>query len=489
MSNHMKHWHNVLCPVCQMTLESEADLEKHLLAHHAVQCPICPKKYSDKQGFTEHFKADHDFVCSKCGKDFVTEDDVNKHIETVHTNKCTKCGSVFETRSLLEIHLDENHNYSCPICYKSLKDNSKLEEHIKNNHTYDCKMCDFEGTTETIMENHILEKHFKPNEENLFCCDECNYKSENRDQLLKHYRCKHKENSDDQVEIESVQTANTDERKAKEELRVLKSNFQRLEVLFKNSVEEVKTVKSEYEAKLIEAHDKFRTVKAENEELKEKVDVLFKLGRSYINRKEIADNTAKSGRNETPKEADAEIIEVETIDADEDLITWTKNKFRGFKRSSPTTPPVEKIDPKPTKPSENKEKKNPPKKDAPSGNLQPTASLTPTDRPSETPENSTERNFTERILYCHYFSNYGRCNFEERTGSKCRFEHRAAPVCQSGTSCKRSKCMYKHPNVGGMAGKMPFLGQNGAFPPMMNPWMNPWMNTNQIMNPWNMEQN
>ena len=54
-------------------------------------------------------------------------------------------------------------------------------------------------------------------------------------------------------------------------------------------------MKSDYEAKLIEANDKFRTVKAENQELKEKVDVLFKLGRSYINRKE-----SKPDKKETP---------------------------------------------------------------------------------------------------------------------------------------------------------------------------------------------
>ena len=60
-------------------------------------------------------------------------------------------------------------------------------------------------------------------------------------------------------------------------------------------------VKSDYGAKLIEANDKYRTVKAENEELKEKVDVLFKLGRSYINRK---DNKPDEKEKETPPNSD-----------------------------------------------------------------------------------------------------------------------------------------------------------------------------------------
>ena len=52
--------------------------------------------------------------------------------------------------------------------------------------------------------------------------------------------------------------------------------------MFQDSLEEVNRVKSEYEAKLMEANEKVRQAVAENEVLKEKVDVLFKLGRSYI---------------------------------------------------------------------------------------------------------------------------------------------------------------------------------------------------------------
>ena len=120
----------------------------------------------------------------------------------------------------------------------------------------------------------------------------------------------------------------------KEELRQLKNNFERLESLFQDSLEEVNQVKSEYEAKLIEANDRFRTVKAENEELKEKVDVLFKLGRSYINRKE---NPPKTNNENLDEITIDESITIEDVTED-DLQTWTKNKLRGFRRVSPTIP-------------------------------------------------------------------------------------------------------------------------------------------------------
>ena len=40
--------------------------------------------------------------------------------------------------------------------------------------------------------------------------------------------------------------------------------------------------------------------------------------------------------------------------------------------------------------------------------------------------------------YCHYFVNQGKCRHEERTGSKCKFEHSQAPMCNFGTGCSRT---------------------------------------------------
>ena len=62
--------------------------------------------------------------------------------------------------------------------------------------------------------------------------------------------------------------------------------FERLNTLFQESLEEVDRVKSEYTAKFNEASEKYRVTLKENEELKEKVEILFKLGRSYIDRVE-----------------------------------------------------------------------------------------------------------------------------------------------------------------------------------------------------------
>ena len=73
--------------------------------------------------------------------------------------------------------------------------------------------------------------------------------------------------------------------------------------------------------------------------------------------------------------------------------------------------------------------------------------------------------------YCHFYVNFGNCQFEQRTGRKCKFQHKQAPLCKSGINCSRLKCMFSHPKP---QAQKPFLGQQI---PMMNPWqmIPPWL--------------
>ena len=231
-------------------------------------------------------------------------------------------------------------------------------------------------------------------------------------------------------------------------------------------------------------------MKAENEELREKVDVLFKLGRSYINKKE---KTQQDENNEKKKDVPVtnDVEEIETISVEEvtvdDLQTWTQNRLRGFKRVSP---------------SSNSAPKHKPATNSSTTNRQPQTSASPATPASEGSSVSGSARESsawgpgtgsERKQYCHYFVNKGKCNYEENTGEKCRFAHEQAPMCRSGLACNRSKCMYSHPNIGG-TGNMAFLDRTRGPQQMMNAWpmMNPWMNQNliqQLPNPWMMNGN
>ena len=263
-------------------------------------------------------------------------------------------------------------------------------------------------------------------------------------------------------------------RELKEEVKLLKSNFDRLQLMYHQSLDEVNKVKSEYEAKLLIANDGYRVIKTENEVLKERVDVLFKLGRSYLN-----NSTKNEKKNETAEEIVVEDIETtrkEDADDVENLQEWTKNKFRGFRRVDPTKQPKQKSTDQSNRSQTKADVHPPPTSNASSNASQNNARSSKT---ANVTDNIEPEENIYKGRYCHYFVNIGNCNFEERTGVKCKYEHKQAPMCNQGSSCTRSKCMYSHPKTQGNRNQNNFLGQ------MINPWtmMNPWMN--QTPNPWN----
>ena len=88
-----------------------------------------------------------------------------------------------------------------------------------------------------------------------------------------------------------------------------------------------------------------------------------------------------------------------------------------------------------------------------------------------------EVNGSKFIKYCHYWNNYGRCNYED-----CKFEHQSAPVCNYDGDCNRPKCMFTHKKQ-----NMNFLSKKPK--PSVNPWqsmMAPWTNNPFAFqsNPW-----
>ena len=104
---------------------------------------------------------------------------------------------------------------------------------------------------------------------------------------------------------------------------------------------------------------------------------------------------------------------------------------------------------------------------------------TPVETPSQVETEDGSHQETRKIRYCHYFSNFGKCNFEKNTGRSCGYAHNASvPMCNSGTSCTRQKCMFKHPKVPRGSN---FLASNYPYPININPWqmMTPWWSTPQ----------
>ena len=115
--------------------------------------------------------------------------------------------------------------------------------------------------------------------------------------------------------------------------------------------------------------------------------------------------------------------------------------MRGFRRTNPAAPHSSK-DPVP-------KKKSTPSTHSPSGGAPKTTTeapgrkapspIPPRPTPGEnhSPSNENEQGNVQVGRYCHYYVNQGDCRHEERTGNKCRYEHKVASMCNFGMSCSR----------------------------------------------------
>ena len=470
------------CIICEAKFPAGKDLKEHIEEEHSHDCEICIMKFKVKSLLRSHNQSIHNFKCDHCDERKVSQEDLNKHIDANHSFNCSVCNIKLPNKSDLEKHQSDQHTM-CMICSVDLGTKEKVNIHMKECHMFICDVCSFTCTSEGSIEDHILDNHATPDTDNWYKCDDCTFQSQDKRTFGEHFKQKH--------------GSEAPTKKLEEENRIIKNNFERLEGMYHDSLEEVNRVKSDCEARVIAANDNYTVLKAENEVLKEKVDILFKLGRSYLDRNNAANNT------EEKKEDNDEEIEVEVIDEDteniESLKEWTKNKMRGFKRANPASTSIPKATPVEASKTKTSPNPNDPKKSVgePKPNSKPKhpnnqenhSSMSKEETAPNADNDSSPETDHERFKgkYCHYFVNQGKCNFEERSGFKCRFEHKVAPMCNFGVSCTRTKCMFSHPQVAG--GNHTFLEKTRGFPPMMNPWqmINPWMNPpNQfIPNPWN----
>ena len=471
------------CSVCDAVFNDTQDLKEHNRLEHMVQCENCDEYFKSRTEMKVHMEK-HIVKCDKCDTTTYTLQELDNHKKSTHNFSCPSCKSIFDSSTKVEEHKTEKHPNMCEICYDELENKDDLRKHIEDLHTYSCDCCGHLAISEDAIENHILEKHARPDSEGEYKCDECEYRTKEKSNFGKHYKEGHGSKSRNKVICIDSTKSKDEFEKLQEDNRLLRNNFERLEALYHDALEENNKIKSEYEAKLITCNDNYERAQSENEILKEKVDVLFKLGRSYLNNtKSEQEKAAIKNKEVTEASKHTEIEEVTIVDEKEsenldDLQAWSVSKMRGFKRVNPAS------NPKPNSPSKsgpsripnnNKQKET---HDTPNYSASGAGSEVPKYVAGSSTHEQTGDGFSngsQRERYCHYFVNEGKCHYEERTGLKCKFIHKVAPMCNFGMRCARKKCMYSHPKFAGTNNH--FLGKNY---PMTNSGMNIW----QMMNPW-----
>ena len=307
------------------------------------------------------------------------------------------------------------------------------------------------------MSLHFVQKTFQ--------CTKCDSPFSSIDSLVNHVSATHTNLENTQTDLNKCEGTCDKLKSVEAKLDEYENNYERLKSIYKESIDEQSKLKDSYEEKLAKANEKLSEYVAEITALKEKNEVLYKLGKIYIDNHEAS---MKTNQPDTRKDADSsnsnEVTEVEvvtevqgninnsnpntstsssrkTIGEDE---TWKGQSQRGFKKNG-----------------------NKPPESTPVGRTESPSHLNTTDTQSGSKEQEVRK-----ARYCHYFVNFGKCSFEDKTGKKCKFIHETAPMCKEGTRCSRNKCMFTHPKPGNAVG---FLSQLPHH--MMNPWamISPWL--------------
>lgn len=103
----------VLCPICTLQLDSQAELDGHLLKHIDLEkktCYVCGKTLACRSSLVNHLKrhAGHrNFECPICQKTFVSKYQYDGHMaghDPARKLACENCGKTFAFGSNLRRH-------------------------------------------------------------------------------------------------------------------------------------------------------------------------------------------------------------------------------------------------------------------------------------------------------------------------------------------------------------------------------------------------
>ena len=433
---------------------------------------FCQKTFKKFTELKDHCKNSHILQCDVCRTKVTGQDQLKLHIEAFHTNCCSICKQKSGSKELLTKHLREEHPNMCHFCAIEYYNEAELKDHLLQTHTFDCKMCDFTCCGLGTMHDHILNEHAEPDSNNRYACDDCDFVSTDKDRFGIHFKTYHGAENIELIEMESS---------TQSELKQLQHNFERLKVMYNDSLAEADKVKAESETSLIHANDQYSRVLSENIALKEQLDTLYKLSRSYLERYEGSKSDSQSVNVPSPpsialvEPTDKNEIEAPNTSEKSDN-DWNKHKLRGFKRRS-------------VLPTINDESRN---ATGLHSHSQPLGSH-PQLMSSELQDQQIP---AIRKQYCHFFVNTGRCSYEERTRLKCKYLHEAAPFCRDGISCARPRCMFFHSQAKSAGHNQQSRSLAQAFSSsssfldksrnvrVTNPWIrgsqlnpNPWMQT------------
>ena len=176
---------------------------------------------NDNESTKSVFNVNDKRVCSYCLEWFERPQACRDHMKTceknknrsLETQKCNICYKTFRTKAGLNTHMKNKHSEKsdenkCSTCQKAYKNVSDLRRHCRiEGHEYPdsgsedffvhghvtlpiikCKICHKKNIEN--MDYHMYKYH--SDDSKVYACDDCDFKTNRKDNLLRHERIKHK---------------------------------------------------------------------------------------------------------------------------------------------------------------------------------------------------------------------------------------------------------------------------------------------------------
>ncbi|XP_063907930.1 oocyte zinc finger protein XlCOF6-like [Zophobas morio] len=168
-----------VCPVCKKAFKNSKQLANHKMTHKTKKeieklkttCEVCSKSFSDKRQLRIHMSVVHEKI-----KPFL----------------CSYCGYKGSTRSSLKMHIRQHTGekpFTCDSCSYATSDHNSLRRH-KWRHTgekpYKCSYCSYACIQSSTYKVHLKTKHPGQEKDLMFTCQECQFRSVNKEMYVAH---------------------------------------------------------------------------------------------------------------------------------------------------------------------------------------------------------------------------------------------------------------------------------------------------------------